>query len=107
MVMSSATDLQMRQQFRNLGARLAAARELERRAQQLGRAFDEGEALAFDEFVGDVLAVVLLQRRLRIEQIDLRRRARHEQVNDALRLGGEHGRFGAESLAFRARSKPG
>ena len=38
---------------------------------------------------GNVLAVVLGQRRLGIEQIDLRRRAGHEQVDDALRLRGK------------------
>ena len=56
-------------------------------AEQLGRALDEGEALVLDELLGNGLAVVLRQRRLRIEQIELRRRAGHEQVDHPLGLG--------------------
>ena len=63
--------------------------ELERRGQQLRRALDEREALALDELRGNVLAVVLRQRRLGIEQIDLRRRAGHEEIDDALGPGRE------------------
>ena len=76
---------EMRQQLRDLRARLAVPLELERRAEQLRRALDEREALALDELVGDVLAVVLRQLRLGIEEIELRRRAGHEEVDDALR----------------------
>ena len=73
----------------SFGAGLAVARELERRAEQLRRAFDEREAFAFDDVFGDGLAVVLIQLRLGIEEIELRRGAGHEQVDDALRARGE------------------
>ena len=80
---------EVRQQVGQFGAGLAVARELERRAEQLGRAFDEREAFAFDDVFGDGLAVVLIQLRLGIEEIELRGRAGHEQVDDALRAGRE------------------
>ena len=61
----------------------------ERRAEQLRRAFDEREPFAFDDVFGDGLAVVLIQLRLGVEEIELRGRAGHEQVDDALRAWGE------------------
>ena len=80
----------MRQQFRELGARLAVLLERERRSEQPRRSLDEREPLAFrDELRRNLLAVVLLQRRLVVEQIELRRRAGHEQINDVLRLRRE------------------
>src|SRR5262249_49142404 len=59
---------QIGQQLRDLRTRLSVFLELEWRGQQLRRALDEGEALAFDEFLWNVFAVVLGQRRLRIEE---------------------------------------
>ena len=85
---------EVRQQLGDLGARLPVPLELERRAEQLRRALDEREPLALDQLLGDVLAVVLRQLRLGIEQIELRRRAGHEQVDDALRLRREVERVG-------------
>src|SRR6185503_11549223 len=55
--------------------------------------------LALDQLFGDVLTIVLGQRRLGIEQIELRRRTRHEQVDDAL-----HPRRVVELVGWRARS---
>ena len=64
--------------------------ERERRAEQLRRALDESEALALGNDLGrDLLAVVLLQLRLVIEQVELRRRAGHEQIDDVLGLWRE------------------
>jgi hypothetical protein len=88
--------------FRNLRARSAVARERERRRQQLRRAFDEGEALALDQLGGDVFAVVLREGGLRIEEIDLRRRPGHEEVDHALRPGREPPRRVGPRLRARA-----
>ena len=50
----------------------------------------EREALAFGDDAGrNLLAVVLLQQRLVVEQVELRRRARHEQEDDVLGLRRE------------------
>ena len=91
---------QVGQQLRDLGARLAVLLELERRAEQLRRALDEREPLALDELFGNVLTVVLGQGRLRIEQIDLRRRPGHEQIDDALDLRREMRGVCAGAAAF-------
>ena len=89
---------QVRQQLRELGARLAVLLERERRAEQARRALDEREPLSLrNELRGNLLAVVLLQRRLVVEQIELRRRARHEQIDDVLRLRREVRRARAPS----------
>ena len=87
---------QVRQELGDLGARLPVAREIERRSEQAGRALDERETFALgDETRRDLLAVVLLQQRLVVEEIDLRWCARHEQVDDLLRLRGNLRRDGA------------
>ena len=70
-------------------ARLAVLGELPPRAQQLGRAGGEGEALALGELVGARLAVALDQLRLVVEQIEVRRRAGQVDVDHPLGLGGE------------------
>src|SRR5262249_28101666 len=85
-------------QFAHLDPAAAELRELERRAHQL--ALDAVARL----FGRRVLAVEFLQAGLRVEGIDVRGAAVHEQVNDALcasgeltRPGGEWaGRFGSE-----------
>ena len=63
---------------------------VEGRAEQARRALDEREALAFgDEPFGISWPSYLLQQRLVVEQIELRRRAGHEQVDDLLGLRRE------------------
>ena len=98
MVRSSATFERCGRQLRDLRARTSVLLELERRTQQLRPSLDEREPLALDELLRDVLPVVIDQRRLGIEQIDLRRRAGHEEKNDALGLGRE-----VQSLRLRRR----
>ena len=80
---------EMRHQLRDFRARLAVLRESEWRREELRRPLDEGEPFALDQFLRDVLTVVLLQRRLGIEEIELRRRACHEEIDDALRFRRE------------------
>jgi hypothetical protein len=82
----------VRQQLRDFGAAGAVTREAVRRPEELRRPLDERESLAFrEELVGNRAAVVLLQRRLVIEEIDLRRRASHEQIDDPFRAGRKVG----------------
>src|SRR5438046_5010099 len=45
--------------------------------------------LAHDHFFGNWLAVIFLQRRFVVEQVELARRAAHEEVNDSLGFGLE------------------
>ncbi len=75
-------------------AAFAVLREGARRAHQLGHAGGEGEGLAFEELVGRVLAVALHELRLVVEEVEVRRAARHVQVDDALHLGRARGRDG-------------
>ena len=82
---------QVRQQLAQLQAALAMALKFEFGARQLHLAADEGKALALSQLLGAVLAVHLLQQRLVVVQIQLRRRADHVQVNDVLGLGGKVG----------------
>ena len=89
---------QVWQQLRDLRAGLPPLLEVVRRAQQLGRPLDEGKALALNHLFRDVLSIVLLQLGLVVEQIDLRRSAGHEEVNDAFRLGCEVRRLGSERV---------
>src|SRR5579872_2332564 len=49
----------------------------------------EGEPFSRHEGVGNRLVVVLLQRRLEIEEFELAGPARHEKVDDIFRLGWE------------------
>ena len=102
--MSSAIFASVRQQLGDVHAALAVLRELERRPdaeQILLPAGHAGDALALADAVGQVLAGHLGELRLRIEQIEVRRRAGHEQVDDALRLRRE-----VQALAAR-RAPPG
>ena len=82
------------QQFADPGAALAVALELVGRAEQLGVALDEGEALVLEQFLGAGLHVQLDQLGLVVEQLLLGRSARHVQINDALGLRREMGRTG-------------
>ena len=64
-------------------------RELERRAGEGRRrlvARHAGEPLAHADAGREVLAVHLDEQRLVVEQVELRRPAGHEQIDDALRL---------------------
>src|SRR5205085_12580200 len=62
---------EVRQQLREVCARLAARLELIRRADQSRRAVDESETLALDEGFGNLLAVQLGKLRLVIEEVEL------------------------------------
>ena len=63
---------QVRQQLGEFGPGLSVALECEWRPEQPRRALDEREPLAFgDEFRRNLLPVVLLQRRLVVEEIEL------------------------------------
>ena len=84
MAISSAIVGDVRQQLADPGAALPALLELVRRAQQLGMPLDEREPLVLQQLVGAGLHVVLDQLRLVVEQVLLRRRAGHVQVDDAL-----------------------
>ena len=88
----------MRQQARKLRSRLAMTSEGVGRAQQFGGAFNKGEALAFNDIFRDRLAVVLDQRRLVIEHIKLRRRAGHEEIDNALGFRREVRRFRGDGI---------
>src|SRR3972149_6135636 len=77
------------QELRKLGAGISVSLEGVRGAQHFGNALDEGESLAFQQRVGTVLSVELLELWLGIEKIEMRRSAGHEEVNDALRLRGK------------------
>ena len=70
---------QVRPEFADVHAALAVLLELERRLHQFARA-----ALGRDGAAGQRLAVVLFERRLRIEGIDRGESAVHEQEDDAL-----------------------
>ena len=67
---------------------LAVLLELAARAQQLrlllGERVHEREALALQKRIGRGLAVVFLQLRLVVEQLELARAARHEQIDDVV-----------------------
>ena len=82
------------EQLADLDAALAVLRELERRAH--GRA---GLALGAQIAAGQRLAVILVQQRLGIERVDLRRPAVHEQVHDLLGLAGKVRRLGRQRSA--------
>ena len=68
------------------------------RAEHFRHALDEGELLAFEEFLGAFLAVELEEFGLVIEELVLRGRAGHVQIDDALRLGGEVRHRGGERI---------
>ena len=84
---------QMRQGLGEFEAALAVAGELELRPQHGGVGADEGVALTADDRRRERLAFHLGELRLVVEQIELARRAGHEQVDDGLRLAGEVGRM--------------
>ena len=82
----------VRQHVADLDAALAARRKLERRPDQRQRrlvAGHRGEPLAPPDRLRQLGAMLFDQRRLGIEQVELRRAAALEQINDALGLGRE------------------
>ncbi len=88
------------QEFADPGAALAMAREL---VNGLGegearlRRGHRGEALALAHAGREFLAVALGERGLVVEGLHLRRPAEHEEIDDALGLGGKVG-VGEESF---------
>ena len=96
--MSSATVAKMRQQLGNLLAAFAVPLKPILRAGQRHFAADEREPLAFQQLRRASLAVVLDQLRLVVEQIELRRRADHVQVDHVLGLRRKVRRPGGERI---------
>ena len=77
---------QVRQHLGKLRAALPVLRELEPRPQHRRVGADERIALPADHRGRNRLALQLRQFRLVVEQVELARRARHEQMDDPLRL---------------------
>ena len=90
----------VREQLRQLDSRGAVLAKLVRRTQQLGHSLDEREALASNHVFGNRLTVELLQLRLGIEKVDLRRTPVHIEDDDVagarrkVRARGGLGRLG-------------
>ena len=96
--------VQVRHARRTSTCRSCRAGELARRAEQLGRPGGEREPLPLEELVGAGLAVVLDQLRLVVEQVEVRRRAGHVQVDHPLGLAARTAAAWALSgLAIRSR----
>ena len=89
---------EVRQQLADPRAALAVLGELVGRAEELGRALDEGEPLALEDFLGAGRAVELVELGLVVEQVVLRRRAGHVQVDDPLGLGRQQRRPWGEGV---------
>ena len=81
--MSSTQLADVREELADLDAALAVLLELERRRERRA-----GAPLGLQRD-RQRLAGVLRERRLGVERVDVRRAAVHEQVDDALRLGGK------------------
>ncbi len=92
---------QMRQQLGNLLAAFAVLLKPILRSGQRHFAADEGEPFSFQQLRWARLAVVLDQFRLVIEQVELRRRANHVQVNHMLSLGRKVGWPSGERIRRR------
>ena len=75
---------------------LAVLLVVELRAEHFGRAFDEGEAFAFEIFLGAVDAAEFVELGFVFEKVNLRWRAGHVEVDNGLGFGGdfEGGRCG-------------
>src|SRR5262249_2375679 len=83
----------VREETRERSAAAAVPAERVRRAQERRDTFDEGEPLALDDILRNLLAVVRVELRLRVEEIDLGGPPGHEQEDDALGLGREVSRL--------------
>src|SRR5262245_30632164 len=82
----------MRKQRRHLNAAFASACGLEGRGGRLETALvarHESDALLAKDRFRHLLAVEFLELRLGVEQIDMRRPAGHEEIDDVLDLGRE------------------
>ena len=82
----------VRQELADPGAALAVLVELEHwrhAGERLLSGRHPGDALSHAYGTGQLLAVVFAQLGLVIEQVDVRRPAGHEQIDDALGLRGE------------------
>ena len=86
--MSSTHLRDVREQRRDIPAALAVLLELPR-ARSSGVSPLVNWLTILPKLVGQRLAVVLFERRLGIERVDLARAADHEQEDDRLRLGRE------------------
>ena len=89
----------MRQQLGELGAALAVFGELEFRSEQLRIRIDERRAIALQQIGGRQRAVEFGELRLVVEQLEVARRAGHEQEDDVLGLGRKCGCFGASGFS--------
>ena len=94
---------QVRQHLRELGAALAVPGELEPRPEHGRVGADERIALTADDRGRQRLAFEPGQRGLVVEQVELAGCAGHEQVDDALRLGGEVRRSRRQRIMADAR----
>src|SRR5437764_5724833 len=72
--------------------------EFVRRAEQIRMPLDEREPLILEQRFGTWLHVQLIQLRLVVEQIMLRRRAGHVQVDNTLRLRRKHRRLRRQGI---------
>ena len=91
----------MWQRFGEFRAALAVFGEFEFAGEQRRVRLDKRVFLAHHDFLGHGLAVVFGQHRLVIEQIELARRAAHEQINDARGVRFEVGLFRSERVGRR------
>src|SRR5262245_39752564 len=90
----------MRQEFADPLPALATTIEPELRRQNFRHALDESEPFALEKRWRTILHMQLVQFRLMIEEIKLRWRSRHVEVNDVLCLRREHRLFGCERIFF-------
>ena len=114
MAMSSTISASVRQQFRQFRAALAVLGELELRPEQLRVRIDERGAIALEQIGRRQRAVELGELRLVVEQLQMARRAGHEEEDDALGLRREVRLLRRERIVCRgveqlaaARSRPG
>ena len=97
---------QMRQELRKLSARFAVPLKRMRSAQHLRHALDERKPLLLEERFRAILPVQLLQLRFVIEQVQLRRRTGHVQINHPLRFCWKMRRFGGQWIRWTRRFGP-
>ena len=105
---SSAMLRRVRQQLADPRAALAVLRELEDRAGERNRRLvgrHAGQPLAAADRVGQLLAVLLVEQRLVVEQVLLRRPAALEQIDDPLRLRREVRPAGPPPVAAAVRPR--
>ena len=106
MVTSSTISARVRQQLRHPSPALAVLREVETRAEQSRIRIDKRRAVVFEQLRGRQRAVEFRELRLVVEQFEVARRARHEQVDDVLCRGAKCG-SGAVDLPRPTPYRPG